>query len=439
MPKTRPHIFERGDRIYLVAPVSPFQPNEQDIEEFAFADELKKGAPNPNLLWLKGNYVEADKPNKNGHQWTADELAIKSLTPMYCPVTVMHDPRTAVGLIADTRLRTPEADGVPRARIETALAIWAHRFPDVAEEIAHNYEQGMLMQSMECQAPYYSCAECGQTFHKLPDGSEEAQWCDHLAEKPNAGRILGGVTFTGTGLIFGSRGAEGAYSEAHLETALQEEIAEAHQELHTSKSDTPKRSGTAQRSVIPMEKREISVEQYDELRSRPTQDEFKAVKTEAEESARKLEEAEKAAEEAETAQKKAEKERDEAVEAKEKAEEEKRAADLAASRLDDLGSDFKSALGEKTRERLNKQASELSDDDWEARLTELEEMTEVQRDAGDGESGDDGESASGKEGTVSKDETASANLGPRRSGGSSDTPTEARRSSVIGGLVKKTK
>ena len=117
-----PHLFQDGDRIYLVAPVSPFTPGESDIEHFAFAENLKKQAPNDNLLWLKGQYVEADKPNANGHQWSEGELAIKSLTPMYCPVTVMHDPRTAVGLIADTRLLTPEKDKVPRARIETALA-----------------------------------------------------------------------------------------------------------------------------------------------------------------------------------------------------------------------------------------------------------------------------------------------------------------------------
>jgi hypothetical protein len=34
---------------------------------------------------------------------------------MLMPVTVMHDPRTAVGTIADVKLLTPEKDGVPRA------------------------------------------------------------------------------------------------------------------------------------------------------------------------------------------------------------------------------------------------------------------------------------------------------------------------------------
>ncbi|MDP2622564.1 MAG: hypothetical protein Q8Q29_02060 [Actinomycetota bacterium] len=428
MSKVRPHLFEDGDHIYLVAPVSPFEPNESEIEEYAFASDLKKGAPNPNFLWLRGNYVEADNPNANGHQWTAGELAIKSLTPQYCPVTVMHDPRTAVGLIADTRLLTPETDRVPRSRIETALAIWAHRFPDVAEEIAHNYEQGSLMQSMECQAPFYSCAECGQTFHKLPGGEEEAQWCAHLAENPNAGRILGGVTFTGTGLIFGSRGARGAYSEAHLEQAVQEEIVAAHQELHDS---TSRRSEKAQRSVIPMEKMEIARSEYDELKGRPTKDELAAAKDQADDSGTKLKEAESAVETAEAAQKKAERERDEFKDKAERAEEEKRAGELSTERLDKLGKGFKDALGEKTQERLGKQASDMEDDDWEARLGELEELTEVKRDAGSEE--DEGAAARG--GDLSREETASTPVGSRRSGGS-EAPSGAARASVIGGLVR---
>jgi hypothetical protein len=69
---------------------------------------------------------------------------------------------------------------VPRSKIDTALALWKHRFPDVVEEAMHNYERGSLMQSMECLAPNYDCATCGMGFTKLPGGAERAAWCDHL-------------------------------------------------------------------------------------------------------------------------------------------------------------------------------------------------------------------------------------------------------------------
>lgn len=430
MAKVQPHVFERGDRIYIVAPVSPFEPGENEIEEFAFSQELKKQAPNPNFLWLRGNYVEADNPNRNGHMWTAGELQMKSLTPMYCPVTVMHDPATAVGLIAEASLKTPEQDGVPRARIETALAIWAHRFPDIAEEIGHNYEAGMLMQSMECQAPYYECGECGQVFQKLPDGAEQANWCGHLAETPNASRILRGVTFTGTGLIFGTRGTEGAYSEANLELAVQEEIAEAHRESH-ERTGKSKKTRT-NRSKTHME---ISNEEYAALKARPTPEELAAEKKRADDAEQAKTDAEKEAEAAEVAQKKAEKDQKEAEDKLEKAEEAERARELASDRLSKLGADFKKALPESVSKRLETQAAEYNDEDYEARLKELEDLTEVQRDAKP-EENEEGAEESGGTPDLTREEVASAPIGSGRSGGDGKEPSNAARASVIGGLMR---
>jgi len=425
--QAQPHVFESGDKIYLVSPISPFQPASGEIEEFAFAENLKRQAPNENLLWLKGNYVEADKPNLNGHQWTASGLSIASLTPMFCPVTVMHDPRTAVGLIADTQLRVPEKDNVPRARIETALAIWAHRFPKVAEEAMHNYEAGMLMQSMECLSPYYSCVDCGRTFHKLPEEGEKAQWCAHLSESPNAGRILGGVTFTGTGLIFGSRGAEGAYTEAFLETAVREEIVAAHQELHQASSD-PRPKSRSRKNIM-----DIDQAKYDELMARPSKEELLAERDRADKEKQRADKAERDFEAEETAKKALETANADLKAAKETAEETARKTEMAGTRLAGLGKDFKGKLGEKTSERLTAQAKDFSDEEWEARLVELEEVTEVKRDAG-GVSTEAASTVPG-DGNVSIAETASARVGATPNNGS--TPSAPARSSVVGGLVKR--
>ena len=91
----------------------------------------------------------------------------------------MHS-STAVGLIADARLHTPEANGVPRAKITTALALWKHLFPEAVEEAMPNYCEGTLMQSMECLAPAYEFGTRGVRFHKLPQGAERANWRAHL-------------------------------------------------------------------------------------------------------------------------------------------------------------------------------------------------------------------------------------------------------------------
>lgn len=449
-----PRVFERGDHYYFVTPVSPLDPSENEIEEFAFAEQLRNAAPNEALLWLRGQYVEADRPNLNGQMWTADELAIKKLTPMFMPVTVMHDPRTAVGLIADIALLTPEANKVPRSRLDSTLGVWSHRFPEVAEEAVENYKQGILMQSMEAISPAYSCSECGQMFHKLPEGAERENWCEHLkgtAEFDNswssksgenrsaAARILSNVTFTGTGLIFGTRGAKGAYREAHLDINA-EEIAEFHQEAHdrTSKDrPTRKKTDTSARKVRNVETVEISRSEYDDLRqAKDERDSLRTKVTEAEqakaETESKVEQMEQAKNEAENKLEKAEKDLEEAKEAQEK-------ADLASERITTLGKGFLGKLGEFARGRLNEQAKSFSDEEWDDRLKELEELSGLKRDdKGDGNEDDDdanGGKGGGSGTEFSKEEIARAGVGSGRENGDGANPSPEARRSVVGGLI----
>lgn len=429
-----PQIFERDGAIYLVAPVAPITPGESELEHFAFADRLKEMAPNENLMWLRGNYVEAENANRNGHVWTAGELSIKSLSPMFMPVTVMHDPRTAVGLIADTALKVPERDDVPRARIETAMGLWQHRFPDVCQEVAHNYEQGSLMQSMECRSPFYTCVACGESFPKLLDGSERKNWCAHMKESDGHGaRILGDVTFTGTGLIFGSRGARGAYDEAHLDV-FQDEVAEFHQRAQRD-------SQPAKRRRTFMDPIEISREEYASLQQRPTSEAFAAEKQRADDAETRASEAESKVEETET-KLQAEKTRaDEAVSKLGGLEEDKAKDELSKERLGKLGAGFLAKLGEFTRDRLNEHARTLSEDDWEARLKELEETTSTARDTkGEGEPTDppDASAAAGGGGKgpeFSREEVARAHSHSNGNGGTGEEPSSEERQSVMRGLV----
>jgi hypothetical protein len=349
--------------------------------------------------------------------WTAKDLQIASLTPMLMPVTVMHDPRTAVGAIADLSLRTPDKDQVPRSKIDTAIALWSHRFPEVVEEANHNHEQGTLMQSMECLAPGYDCSVCGMGFIKLPHGAEKANWCAHLKGEGDvtAARILRAVVFTGTGLIFGSRGARGADPSAHLET-FQQEVAEFHQRVHRD-TGQPRRARR-------METVEIAKSEYDELRSRPE-------RREVDEAVARAEKAEKDVETAEAAQKKAESDRDELRTKVDRHEEQARQGSLRDERLDNLGAGFLDALGDKTKERLRTQAGSLEDADWTARLEELEELTGKQRDLGEKDSG----GRNGGGGSTFTDEEIARHkggAGPAHDG----AQTLGQRRSVVAGLSK---
>jgi hypothetical protein len=418
-------VFERDGKVYLVGPVSPIRPSATEVEEFAFAEALRAEAPNEHLMWLRGQYVEAERANANGHLWTADDLAIASLTPRLMPVTVMHDPSTAVGMIADAKLLLRERDGVPRSRIDTTLGLWRHRFPEVCEEAAHNYEQGLLMQSMECVPGWYECTECGRSFVKLPRNAERASWCSHLKASAAAAangepvRRLRDSTFTGTGLIFGSRGARGAFDEAHLEV-FQEEIAEFHQRAQNDRASRPRRTRHM----------EIDDSRYQELIAAESRvaDLEKRV-SDLQEQAEKVPGLESKIEETEAAKVAAEQERDDLRAKVERADEDKRRAQLSKDRLGKLGKGFLARLGDFTRGRLEEQAGALSDEEWEARVKELEETAQVKRDEG-------GTSGEGEGDTFEREETARAQLGGGSTSGGGSQPSPERRRSVVAGLVR---
>jgi hypothetical protein len=420
-------LFERGDFVYLVAPVAPLTPSDKELDELAFGDDLRKMAPNEHIGWMRGQYVEADRPNANGQEWSAEELSIKSLTPMLMPVTIMHDPRTAVGLIADAKLLTPEAAGVPRSRIDTTLGVWKHRFPEVWEEAAQNYAAGSLMQSMECRPAYYDCVECGKRFPKLPGGAEKVNWCAHLrgetaAANGRPARRLGNVTFTGTGLIFGTRGASGALDTAHLEV-LQEEVAEFHERAKSDRS--------SKRRHRRMDTFEIQRSEYDELKAKAAKsDELASRVADLEEKVGGIPDLEKKVEDAEAAQKKAEDEKADLQKKVDEADEKARTADLSKDRLSKLGKGFTTKLGDFTRGRLEEQAGKLTDDEWDARLKELEETAGVKRDEGGAPSEEENEE------TVSREETARSQVGGGGGGNGTGTePSAEARRSVVAGLL----
>lgn len=431
-------IQEHGDHIYITCPVGPYEPDQAEIESFAFAQDVRSAAPNPKILWLKGQYVEADAPNRNADQWTAGELAIKKLTPVLMPITVMHDLRSAVGTIADARLMTPEANQVPRARLDTTLAVWAHRFPEVAEECRVNAAQSTLMQSMECLSPYYDCSVCGQMLQR--DRYWQKTWKEHIANhsadvlssgRPPA-RTLRNVTFTGVGLIFGTRGAKGAMPDAHLEV---EELAAMHREAHA-----PKAKRTRRRNTV-----ELEDSKYEGMIQAKAESDSK-IATLTAESAEK----DRQIEALEAKVTKVEEERDAEKLRADEAEEARRVAAMRDDRISALGTGFVAALAkrEATNRNVRAQAAKLTDEEWEARLEELEESLELKRDAkvdakADEGKGKDGESESTAgtlpAGLFDREDVASSRLGASAEVTASEqdkAPSVFERQSAMRGLIR---
>jgi len=360
-------VQHQNGRLYLNSPLRVFEPSEDEISSFQFAHSAMQTAPNEKILWLQGEYVDGDVPNRNGQMWTSDEVSIKSVTARLMPVTLMHDMRTAVGVIADTRLATGEqSDGKPSgARLSTVLAIWAHRFPEAAQEILHNNNMGTLMQSQECDSPSYECSSCNQVFVKPVD---ESSHCDHL-KSGEASRTLRDVTFTGTGLIFGSRGAEGANPNAQLDMVMAEVArwSDAKNGVEKQKQETSN-----------VETIEIKRSEYDELKARPTREDFDAMKDKATEAEASRDEAVKAHEAAEVAKKAAEDAKAEADKELASLKTEAEADEMAKERMEAVDAELAGALPESIKGRLEKQARSMSDDEWSERITELSELVKVE-------------------------------------------------------------
>jgi hypothetical protein len=218
---------------------------------------------------------------------------------------------------------------------------------------------------MECFTPWYLCSECGQQYIKLPNGAEQASWCSHLrGDGSSRGRrILGDVCFTGTGLIFGSRGGVGAYTEAYLDH-FHDEIAEYHTRAHVDSTYRPTQRSTSHMALVQIEESELATLRRERDEARSKADELANANRDL---TTKVETAEAAKVQAET-QRDAEKARADGLE------ESAQKATLKDGRMSALGAGFLAMLGDTSKARLTELASTCSDEQWDAELKEREEM-----------------------------------------------------------------
>jgi hypothetical protein len=160
-------------------------------------------------------------------------------------------------------------------------------------------------------------------------------------------------------------------------------------------------------------------------------------KSELATAARERDEAVSTSEKAEAEKVKAE-ERATAAEAKVSDFEEKsRQRDLADERWGALGEGFVAKLGDSTKTRLQKQAESMSDDEWTARLEEIEDLTDVKRDAKkDGAGGDETAGKKGK-GEFTDEEIARSNAGRGGDSGAHPEQSASARRRVVTGLFAK--
>lgn len=193
---------------------------------------------------------------------------------------------------------------------------------------------------------------------------------------------------------------------------------------------------------------QISVEESEYTRIKAEREEYKT-KAETAETARAA--AVTAAETAEAAKVKAETDLAEANKKVENFEESARKGTLKDERLGALGDGFTEKIDAMPtlKANLHEQAASLSDEAWASRLTEVEEVAKVKRDAkkdgsnaggSDPAGGTEDEAAANKDTLFEREEVASSQVSGGGSGdpanGNGQTQTPAARRSLVKGLIK---
>lgn len=191
-------ILTATDNAYILTSKAIIVEDEQDIASTWASKHIYH---NPALKWIVGNYVEADRANRNGQYWSLDDLRMKGSTVNYAPMNIGHNKRKPVGAyVASEMIYPTSAEENPY--IETVAAMWRSLFPEQYASIQEAYEEGSLFQSMECVADSVTCVgtddACGNTFDYV--GPFSPTYCEHI-QNHSAAKQFDNPTFTGGGLI----------------------------------------------------------------------------------------------------------------------------------------------------------------------------------------------------------------------------------------------
>jgi hypothetical protein len=188
-------LVEHAGSVLLAAPAHLDRP--EDIAAVEVPDKA-----NPFLRYIRGNFVESDRPNTNKQMWTAPDLVAAEHSIRYAPLNMVHRVTQPVGVFLDTATSaTAASDTAAKGPVTiTALAgMWSHVFPFETRLVEAADEAGALYYSMECRGSHLVCAGkdgCGEKFaYAEPDSH-----CEHLKDRASVRHIVDPV-FRGGALI----------------------------------------------------------------------------------------------------------------------------------------------------------------------------------------------------------------------------------------------
>lgn len=182
----------------------------------------------PDVRWLLGNYVEANKPNLNGHSFPLADLAPNVNTVTSKALNMLHREQHCVGAYAAAQLLLPDGTEVTTAAavadiptdvdpyVESLAAFWHRRFPDEFFDVKAAHAEGTLYYSMEAVPAEVSCPTCED--RKVFAGLESDTYCEHMNHVTGPKRLHDPV-FVGGAVIIPP--ARPGWSHADMKTISQ--------------------------------------------------------------------------------------------------------------------------------------------------------------------------------------------------------------------------
>lgn len=163
----------------------------------------------PNIRWLLGNFVEADRANQNGHIFPLEDLRPAVASIEHKALNVLHREQQVIGTFAGGQLVMPDgteltaedtvAEGDPFPIMQSLAAMWVRRFPEDFLAIRGAHAEGALYYSHETVPAEVSCPECDL---RVPfAGMMDESYCDHMNASMIAPMRLHDPVFSGGAVI----------------------------------------------------------------------------------------------------------------------------------------------------------------------------------------------------------------------------------------------
>lgn len=163
----------------------------------------------PDFGWIVGRYVEADKPNRNGHIFPIEDLRAKHSAVVHTPLNMLHRAHHVVGSFTATSLLPGVESSIPfaaseqastlNAHVEALAAFWRYAFPDEYRATQQAFRERSAWLSMEAVPKTITCVHDNLTFDYR--GPMHDSYCSHLLASPRAQRRLNQPHFVGGAII----------------------------------------------------------------------------------------------------------------------------------------------------------------------------------------------------------------------------------------------